>query len=267
MILNKYRRRTTKNPDCGNAAILVCGVLGLAPCHDEEKPQAGTSIQRPGSISQNFIAVFVGCRTMTFPAAHCTEMYPGKLNSNGSFTSVQTFHTHTHGKSWATFTDPNHHNHTPKKLIKMADSQHRVWKIRQVSCITAYSGVFWNRAAARPRDALVRIHCMLASLRHRSPLEQPWPNLRPEGNPNLKASGRLKLERFPHIRGPCQPSAPRSCMLQPRWSDTSSDSIALEKALSKKPKGWVSHERLQENAFTMGTRLLLLFHPIFSFLL
>ena len=86
----------TKNPDCGNAAILVCGVLGLAPCHDEEKPQAGTSIQRPGSISQNFIAVFVGCKTMTFPAAPCTEMYPGKFNWKGSFTSVQTFHTHTH---------------------------------------------------------------------------------------------------------------------------------------------------------------------------
>jgi len=32
------------------------------------KIEAGTSIQRPGSISQNVIAVFVGCRTMTFPA-------------------------------------------------------------------------------------------------------------------------------------------------------------------------------------------------------
>ena len=32
---------------------------------------AGTSIQRPRSISQNVIAVFVGCRTMTFPAAPC----------------------------------------------------------------------------------------------------------------------------------------------------------------------------------------------------
>ena len=35
---------------------------------------AGTSIQRPGSISQNVIAVFVGCRTMTFPAAPCTRL-------------------------------------------------------------------------------------------------------------------------------------------------------------------------------------------------
>ena len=33
--------------------------------------EAGTSIQRPRSISQNVIAVFVGCRTMTFPAAPC----------------------------------------------------------------------------------------------------------------------------------------------------------------------------------------------------
>ena len=35
------------------------------------KNEAGTSIQRPRSISQNVIDVFVGCRTMTFPAAPC----------------------------------------------------------------------------------------------------------------------------------------------------------------------------------------------------
>ena len=32
---------------------------------------AGTLTRRPKSISQNVIAVFVGCRTMTFPAAPC----------------------------------------------------------------------------------------------------------------------------------------------------------------------------------------------------
>ena len=52
--------------------------------------KAGTSIQRPGSISQNVIAIFVGCRTMTFPAAPCkTEMQQVR-----SFTSLQIVHTH-----------------------------------------------------------------------------------------------------------------------------------------------------------------------------
>ena len=50
---------------------------------------AGTSIQRPRSISQNVIAVFVGCRTVTLPAAPCIYRYR-------RFTSVQMFHAHTH---------------------------------------------------------------------------------------------------------------------------------------------------------------------------
>ena len=53
------------------------------------KIEAGTSIQRPGSISQNVIAVFVGCRTMTFPAAPC------KLERKSKF-YIFTGETHTH---------------------------------------------------------------------------------------------------------------------------------------------------------------------------
>ena len=58
------------------------------------KIAASTSIQRPGSISQNAMAVFVGCRTMTFPAAPCNKNQEGT-----SFTSIEMFHTrmlHTH---------------------------------------------------------------------------------------------------------------------------------------------------------------------------
>ena len=47
---------------------------------------AGTSIQRPRSISQNVIAVFVGCRTMTFPAAPCKHI--SKTRRNKSETST-----------------------------------------------------------------------------------------------------------------------------------------------------------------------------------
>ena len=49
-------------------------VLGFATSHHKKvvmKNEAGTSIQRPRSISQNVRDVFVGCRTMTFPAAPC----------------------------------------------------------------------------------------------------------------------------------------------------------------------------------------------------
>ena len=53
-------------------------VLGLATSHLRNltwnEIEAGTSIQRPGSISQNVTAVFVACTTMTFPAAPCLKL-------------------------------------------------------------------------------------------------------------------------------------------------------------------------------------------------
>ena len=59
-------------------------VLGLATSHFRNltwnEIEAGTSIQRPGSISQNVIAVFVGCRTMTSPAAPCSLLWSEKTN-------------------------------------------------------------------------------------------------------------------------------------------------------------------------------------------
>ena len=70
------------------------------------KIEAGTSVQRPGSISQNVIAVFVGCRTMTFPAAPCNENHEGT-----SFTSIEMFHTHTHPRTH-THTHVHTHMHT-----------------------------------------------------------------------------------------------------------------------------------------------------------
>ena len=60
-------------------------VLGLATSHCRKGTwnEAGsTSIQRPGSISQNVIAVFVGCRTMTVPAAPCLWYIYIYINEN-----------------------------------------------------------------------------------------------------------------------------------------------------------------------------------------
>ena len=60
---------------CGNSAALdkfLAWPVAISEIY-MEKMKAGTSIQRPRSISQNVIAVLVGCRTMTFPAAPCIE--------------------------------------------------------------------------------------------------------------------------------------------------------------------------------------------------
>ena len=57
--------------------------------------EAGTSIQRPGSISQNVIAVFIGCRTMAFPAAPCVIRKEGREREKFYIYSDVT-HTHTH---------------------------------------------------------------------------------------------------------------------------------------------------------------------------
>ena len=62
--------------------------------------KAGTSIQRPGSISQNVIAISVGCRTMTFPAAPCIRFKKGEDRRKKKREVLNLFrcytHTHTH---------------------------------------------------------------------------------------------------------------------------------------------------------------------------
>ena len=112
--LCKFENRTVKT--CQNNEYTKNKLRGKA----YSTVSTGTLTWRPKSISQNVMAVFVGCRTMTFPAAPCI------MELNHLLKRRTHTHSYTHQKPMKTKHLPCP-THSPSALGPLRILEHIGW--------------------------------------------------------------------------------------------------------------------------------------------